>query len=489
MKKYVYCLFVLYSYSLTNAKAQSKADNIEKLMTQYVANKQFNGVVLVAEKGKVIYQKAFGIADYEWDIKNTTDTKFEIASITKAITALMIMHLAEQGKINLDGKISDYLKDYPTEAGSKINITHLLTHSSGLQTDIGDFPSNGNNFPDIAAKINQDFLSIAEQVDVIAKRTLLFVPGTNFNYSSDGYTVLGRILEVVCGKPYEKVLDSLIIKPLQLNHTGYKDHYTIIGKRAVGYAETYLGYKRGRPFGIAPSGGIFSTAGDLLKWEQALYTDKIITQVSKEIIFRKTPFVTGNGWKVNENFFGTSGSDSIKIVKTTGGLPGFTCLLVRFLRDNKTIILLENVRQMTYKHDEIAESLGNILYNKPYTLPKKSLAKEMLNKLQSSDIAQAMNVYKSFKSNSSDYYINEREVNSIGYFLLYEVNKKEAALEFFKMNTTAFPNSSNVFDSLGEAYMATGDNKNAIENYKKSLEIDPGNDNARKMIEKLTSNK
>ena len=489
MRKYFYCLFILCCYTYNNLNAQSKAGHIEKLMKQYAANDQFNGVILVAEKGKVIYQKAFGVADYEWNIKNTTDTKFEIASITKTVTALMIMQLVERGKIALNGHISDYLKDYPEETGSKITITHLLTHSSGLQTDIADFPSSGNNFPDIAAKINEDFLSIAEQVSLIAKRSLLFEPGTNFNYSSDGYTVLGRIIEIICNKTYGEVLDSLIIKPLGLNETGYKDHFTIIGKRAVGYAETWLGYKRGRPIGIAPSGGMFSTTGDLLKWEQALYTDKIITQPSKEIIFRKTPFVTGNGWKVNENFFNTNSSDSIKIVKCTGGLPGFTALVVRFLKDNKTIILLENIRHMTYRHDEIAGEIGNILYNKPYTLPKRSLAKEMLKTLQSSGNEQAMNLYKSFKSNSSTWYLNENEVNSIGYFLLYNPGKKDAALEFLKMNTIEFPNSANAFDSLGEAYMENGDSKKAIENYKKSIELNPGNDNAKKMIEKLTSNK
>jgi CubicO group peptidase (beta-lactamase class C family) len=458
-------------------------------MKQYAATDQFNGVVLIAEKGNVIYQKAFGVADYEWNIQNTIDTKFEIASITKTVTALMIMHLAERGKINLNGHITDYLKDYPEETGSKITITHLLRHSSGLQSDIADFPSNGNNFPDIAAKINEDFLSIAEQVNLIAKRPLLFEPGTSFNYSSDGYTVLGRIIEVVCNKPYEAVLDSLIIKPLGLNQTGYKDHFTIIGKRAVGYAETWLGYKRGRPFGIAPSGGIFSTAADLFKWEQALYTDKIISRSSKEIIFAKTPFVTGNGWKVDENFFKTDSSDSIKVVKCTGSLPGFTAFVVRFLKDNKTIILLENKRHITYRHEDIAGEIGNILYNKCYRMPKRSLAKEMLKTLQLAGKVPAMNLYKSFKSDSSAYYINESEVNSIGYLLLFDLGKKDAALEFFKINTLEFPKSANTFDSLGQAYMENGDNKKAIENYKKSIELDPGNDNAKKMIEKLSSNK
>ncbi len=211
MRTSFYCLFLLCCYTYNNPKAQSKTEHIEKLMKQYVANDQFNGIILVAEKGKVIYQKAFGVADYEWNIKNTVNSKFEIASITKTITALMIMQLAERGKINLNGHIADYLKDWPAETGSKITITHLLTHSSGLQTDIADFPSNGNNFPDIAAKINEDFLSIAEQVNLIAKRSLLFEPGTNFNYSSDGYTVLGRIIEVVCNKTYEEVIKTIIL--------------------------------------------------------------------------------------------------------------------------------------------------------------------------------------------------------------------------------------------------------------------------------------
>jgi tetratricopeptide (TPR) repeat protein len=142
-----------------------------------------------------------------------------------------------------------------------------------------------------------------------------------------------------------------------------------------------------------------------------------------------------------------------------------------------------------YRHDEIAEAIGSILYNKPYTLPKRSLAKEMLKTLQSSGKEQAMNLYRSFKSNSSTYYLNENELNSVGYFLLDDLGKKDAALEFFKINAIEFPNSANAFDSLGEAYMKNGDSKKAIENYKKSLELNPGNDNAKKMIEKITSDK
>lgn len=476
----VLCFFAFNSF------AQTKSGSIEQLMKQYASNKQFNGVVLVAEKGRIIYQGAFGIADYEWNIANTTDTRFEIASITKTFTALMIMQLAEHGKIKLGGKISDYLKEYPKETGDKISITQLLEHSSGMQRDIADFPPNGNNFPDIAAKINEEFLSIKEQVDLIAKRPLLFEPGTNYSYSSDGYTVLGRILEVICNKPYEEVLDSLVLKPIHLLETGYKDHYTIIGKRAAGYAEEYLGLKKARQMGIAPSGGMYSTAADLLKWEQALYTSQLIGEKTKEIMFRKTAAIVSHGWKINTNYFNSSKPDSLKVIRCTGALPGFNSLVVRFLKDNKTIILLENIRQVNYWQDDIVNNIANILYHKPYSLPKRSLAKELLNKLQSSGVAGVMSLYKSYKNNARGYYINEQEINSIGYLLLYKNKRTDAAIALFKINTVEFPGSANAFDSMGEAYMVAGENNKAIEHYKKSFELDPTNSNAQKMIEQLS---
>jgi tetratricopeptide (TPR) repeat protein len=144
---------------------------------------------------------------------------------------------------------------------------------------------------------------------------------------------------------------------------------------------------------------------------------------------------------------------------------------------------------MNYKQGDIVDGIANILYGKPYSPPKKSLAKELLSKMQSSGTVQVMNLYKSLKENAAGYYLNEQEINSVGYFLLYNLKRIDAAIIFFKLNTLEFPKSANTFDSLGEAYMVSGDNKKAIENYKKSFELDPTNDNAQKMIEKMTQNK
>ncbi len=167
----------------TRSFAQTKAKRIDELITLYHKYGQFNGVILVAERGQVVYERAFGQANLEWGIPNTLDTKFEIASMTKPMTALIIMQLVEEGKIRLDRKVSDYVPYYPRETGTKITVDHLLNHTSGLQQDIA-FSDNPNDVPPIVTKINTDLLSNDELVKLIAARPLRFEPGTNYGYTS-----------------------------------------------------------------------------------------------------------------------------------------------------------------------------------------------------------------------------------------------------------------------------------------------------------------
>ena len=475
------CFFL----SINTTTPQTKFNAIDTVMNLYAADDYFNGVVLVAEDGKILYHHAFGYADFEWRIPNTLDTKFEVASITKTFTALMVMRLVESGKIDLKRPIAEYLPDYRGEGAESITIDELLQHSSGMQRDISDFPVSGNNFPDVVAKVNEEFFSLKERVEIISKRPLLFKPGTDFSYSSDGYDVLGRILEVVCRDSYEAVLDSLLLQPLAMNESGYKNHYVVVSKRAVGYAETYSGLERGRQIGIAPSGGIFSTTADLLKWEQSLYTDKVITQKSRDLIFKKGPYSPEYGWKVNDNYFGTNTADSVRAVMCTGALPGFNSLVVRFLSDKRTIIVLENIRRLSYKQDEIVRTLADILYGRPYALPKKSLAKELLRVIQTSGIAAAESTFSSFQKAPAEYSLTEAELNSVGYYLLYDLHNVDKAVAVFKINTVQFPDSWNAFDSLGEGYMVHGDKKRAVENYRRSLVLNSDNSNAKRMIEEM----
>ena len=476
-------LLILFLFIGKMHVAQSKSEDIGKIMTRYNAIGQFNGLILVAEHGKVIYEKAFGKASYEWDINNALDTKMEIASITKTFTALMVMQLIEQGKIKLEGTIADYLIDYNGEKASQITVDHLLRHSSGLQRDIADFPVTGNDFPDIVAKINEEFFSLEEQIHLIAKRALLFEPGTKYSYSSDGYAVLGRIIEKVTRLSYEQALQQLILDPLRLANTGYKDHYAVIAKKAQGYVKSYEGIKRGRQIGISPAGGMYSTLRDLFRWEQALYTDQLISQRSKDIIFTKTPYVVGYGWQISTNYFNST-ADSITMIRCTGSLPGYNLLVVRFPQHRKTIILMENLKQPVYRQFDVVKTVASALFKKPYNLPKPSLADAMLEAIRKGGVKKAMLLYDE-NLKTGGYAINEGEINGIGYFLLNERKQVDEAIAVFQVNVQLFPRSANTYDSLAEGYMRKGDKQKAIFYYEESMRLDPGNDNAKQMIEKL----
>lgn len=207
--------------------AQTKVQKIEALLGQYHEYGQFNGVALVAENGKVIFKKGFGMANMEWDIPNMPDTKFRVGSITKQFTAMLVMQLVEQGKLKLDSKISDYLPDYPKSTGDRVTIHHLLTHVSGIPSYTG--------FPNFFRDLSRDPYTPEAFVKTFADSALQFEPGAKFLYNNSGYFLLGAIIEKVAGKPYEQALAENILTPLNMKNTGYDHHGTILKKRAVGY--------------------------------------------------------------------------------------------------------------------------------------------------------------------------------------------------------------------------------------------------------------
>ena len=211
----------------SQALAQDKAAKIDELMAQYHKNNQFMGTVLVAESGKVIYKKGFGYANVEWEIPNTTDTRFRIGSITKQFTAMLILQLVEQGKVKLDGKVTDYLPDYRKETGDRVTVHHLLNHTSGIPSYTG--------MPTFFKDVSRNPYGVEEFVKKYASGDLEFEPGSKFVYNNSGYFLLGAIIEKVTGKPYDQVLKENILDPLGMKDTGYDRHDTIIKKRASGY--------------------------------------------------------------------------------------------------------------------------------------------------------------------------------------------------------------------------------------------------------------
>ncbi len=274
---------------------QSHAAKIQEVLT--LANKYriFNGSALVAENGKVTYKGAFGMANMEWGIPNAPDTKFRLGSITKQFTAVLVLQFVEQGKIKLDGKVSEYLPEYRKDIGDKVTVHHLLTHTSGI-------PSYTSQ-PGFFENVSRNPYKVGDFVKKHASGDLEFEPGSKFSYNNSGYFLLGAIIEKVTGKTYEQALKDNIFDPVGMKNTGYDHHNTLLQKRAAGYSKTSDSYNNAAYLDMSlpyAAGSLYSTVEDLFLWDQALYTDKLLTAQSKELMYK--PFLDdyAYGWAISK---------------------------------------------------------------------------------------------------------------------------------------------------------------------------------------------
>ena len=458
------------------AVAQDHAARVQEVLKLANEYGQFNGSALVAENGKVIYKGGFGLANVEWGIPNTPDTKFRLGSITKQFTATVILQLVEQGKIKLDGKLSDYLPEYRKDTGDKVTIHHLLTHTSGI-------PSYTNQ-TGFLENVSRNPYKVNEFVKKYASGDLEFEPGSKYSYNNSGYFLLGAIIERVTGKPYEQVLKQNIFDPVGMKNTGYDHHNTIILKRASGYTKTpVLSNAAFLDMSIPyAAGSLYSTVEDLYLWDQALYTDKLLSAASKELMYK--PFLQNYayGWVVRNASFKQNNND-IQVIAHDGGINGFTTTIVRFPKERNLIVILDN--SSSEYLDRISESIAKILYNQPYDPPKMSIVAPLEKLINEEGIQKAVAVYRDLKAKqSATHDFSEPELNRLGYQLM-RTGKLKDAIEIFKLNVEAYPNAFNTYDSLAEAYLADNQRELAMKNYKKSVELNPSNTNATQVIKRL----
>lgn len=459
--------------------AQSKEQKIDELLQLYHEYGKFNGSVLVADAGKVIYKKGIGLANMEWDIPNAPDTKHRIGSITKQFTAMLILQLAADAKLDLHQPISKYLAEYPQQTGDKITCHHLLSHTSGIP--------NYTNAPGYLSELSRNAVLPQRFVEDFQDLELEFEPGERFAYSNSGYYLLGLIIEEVSGKSYEEMLKEKIFAPLGMNDTGYDWHSPLIPKRAGGYEKGAGGFVNAGFLDMSvayAAGAMYSTVEDLYKWDRALYTNQLLPEKYMNLFFEPAIPAFADfyayGWVIAQEAIGTS-TDSLSIIWHNGGINGFNSHLSRSTDDQSLIVLLNNTGPAPLA--PINRAILGILEDKSYDLPKPSLAFYLLDKIQKDGIEAGLQYFERNKdSESLD--LQEQEMNQIGYQLMGQDNIEEAA-EVFKLNVDAFPNSANVYDSYAEALMNLGQNDAAIENYRTSVKMNPANQNAIAMLKKL----
>lgn len=473
----LFCLAIVLFVSHQAALAQDRAAKIQEVLALAHKYRQFNGSALVAENGKVVYKGAYGLANMEWNIPNTPDTRFRLGSITKQFTASVILQLVEQGKIKLDSKISDYLPEYRKEIGDKVTIHHLLTHTSGIPSYTGQ--------PGFFENVSRNPYKVDEFVKKYASGDFEFEPGSKYAYNNSGYFLLGAIIERVTGKPYEQVLKANIFDPAGMKNTGYDHHATLIPKRAAGYSKTPDGYTNALYLDMSipyAAGSLYSTVEDLYLWDQTLYTDKLLSAQSKALMYK--PFLNNYayGWVVMNASF-KQNDQPVQVIRHGGGINGFSTTIVRFPKEKNLIVMLDNTGSQYL--DRLSESIAKILYNQPYEPPKISIVPVLETTIAEKGIEAGIAQYRDLKAKqSATYDFAENELNQLGYQLLRSGKAREA-IEIFKLNVEAYPKGFNTYDSLAEAYMSINERDLAIQNYKKSLELNPTNTNATEMLKGL----
>lgn len=458
--------------------SQDKVQKIDELVNQYAELKQFNGAVLVAEDGNIILSKGYGMADFENRIPNNNETKFRLASVTKQFTAMLVMQLVEKGKIKLEGKLSEYLPYYRKDIGEKITIHQILSHTSGLAnyTNNRDFMQNESG---IKAEPKEFVLKYCSE-------DLIFEPGTKWEYSNSGYFILGLVIEEVTGKSWEQNLQENILDPVGMTNSGYEHSDKTYDNKAKGYVSSLGDFKPARFLEMTipySAGSIYSTVEDMYKWDRALYTNTLLSEPMKEIMFKPVLNNYALGWQVIEQ---PIGDKKVKVVTHSGGIFGFNSLITRLTDDNKFVMVLNNFEGGNI--NQLTLGIVNILYGLEPAKPKKSAAVELAGLIILKGVDNALTEFSKMKDNKDEYVVRERELNQLGYNLLLE-NKVTEAVKVFKLNVDLYPDSWNVYDSYGEALAAAGDTENAILNYKKSIELNPENNGGKEMLKKLEGKK
>ena len=341
---------------------QGVVNEMAAYLEAYLETGFFMGSVLVAHAGEVLLGQGYGMANLEHGVANSPQTKFRLGSVTKQFTAAAILQLQEQGLLKVNSPISTYLPDYPE--GELITVHHLLTHTAGIP--------NYTSFPDYVQK-QRTAMSLDEIIAWFSNKPLEFSPGDRYSYSNSGYTLLTKLIETVSGHSYADYLQHHIFEPLGMTHSGYDQLAPILPHRASGYAPAKEDYQNAAFIDMSvPSGagGLYSTVEDLLRWDQALYTDAVLSESSRQLMFAPAVGMgeeSGNahygyGWVIDQAY-------EHDRVGHGGRIDGFTTSIARYPNEQVVVIVLSNLESAPV--DRISNDLTAILFGREYELPQK----------------------------------------------------------------------------------------------------------------------
>lgn len=471
---YLIPLFLIFS-NLSLFYAQGYEKELDQFLYKYYKAKNIPSISAgVYHKGKV-WLKAEGYADLENSVPVSTKTVYRIASVSKSITSVAVMQLFEQKKISLNDDVRKYLPWYPQKKW-KFTIRQVLSHTAGIRSyRIGEFD-------------NKTFYkNTREAIEYIAKDSLDYEPGTNFNYTTLGYNILAGIIESVTSMKFDDYIEKYIFAPCGMTSSYFEYQPEIINNRAHGYVKNVY-----RKFQNAPladlsikyaGGGIISNPDDLLKFSANLISGKLITRETLDTML--VPVRLRSGKIIDYSLGVTSGIDENgrKYFTHTGGGTGFTSQLLVYPDEQLAAVYLSNIRDRNL--DYPASSIARIILDKRTIPVKIPVADRLMDIYTTGGIDTTLFVFNSIKKDSTELFIlTSEEINNFGSDLLSASRYKDA-IKYYRNVISDFPEESLLFMGLADAYLKDGNKGLALKNYRIASNLDPKSIYAAEMIRKI----
>ncbi len=456
------------TYGPAPIQAATPAAQVEALLRTELIGQGVPAVQYAVTKGgRIVERGAMGQADVRYRAPATSESLFPIYSCTKGFTGVALMQLVQAGRLDLSAPVSRYLDDLP-EPWRPITLRQLASHSSGLPNIIRN---------DTGRLIANDEASTWKAVRAMP---LSFAPGDRFAYCQTNPALLGQIFEKLSGRPATRFIAEGQFKPAGMTRTSFGDSLDVVPGKVTSYNRRFvdpMGPGEMRhvyselPEGRRTATGIVSTADDVARWLIALQAGRLLDAESRKALW--TPYVFNNGrtgdWAVSWM------ANTRPVHRSAGMTGGSACAFTLYPEDDVGVVVLTNLGG-AYPEDLIDQIAA--LY-----IPGMRLngVAALRSRLVGKDYATAPDVVVGLKREDPNYRLGEGELNDWGYRLLRSGRPRQA-VELFKLNTTLNPESGNAFDSLGEGYAVIGDKPRAIENYRRSLALDPANEGAARYL-------
>lgn len=472
-------LLATLSLIVTASQAQSSlndtiANNLSKALNAFANEGMLNGNVLIAQDNEILFHESFGFANYEWEVANTPETKMNIGSISKQFTSTLILRLIQDGLLELQAPVANYLPQLSSQHFEQITIHHLLSHTSGLPRRIW--------FDQEQLRLEHTDTANTEKINELP---LLFNPGSQFSYSNTGYYLLHLIAEEAAGKNFENLVADKLLKPIGLEHTGFINHSQVFEHMANGYLMIAGAPALPEFSDVSNSigaGGMYSTTHDLYVWDRALRDHVILDSIHTEKLYAPNKENYGYGWKVKN--LSKKSNEFNRRVEHNGDGRGFASNFTRYLESDFVVIMLGN-------HDYMERSLIltyiirilNDLPVKPVNSVANNYYKQLLG--ENIDFEKIKHQLKLDKE-------KKEALDIPGYMdffqqgsKLYNSGRKEAALNYFKLMSHLAPDHYLSYFALGQHFAQSGQLADAKKYLMLALKRKPTDQNIKELIEEI----